>query len=80
MGDALGPDALDPGMFQVVDVGLLEGRVVEEDLNAVRAGFFQAVNRPVVQKVGQAARRGRVVACLLVGEQEAGTVAQLSRR
>ncbi len=57
--------------------GLLERRVVEQDLDAVGAGFLEAANAPDVEQVGQAAGGLRVVAGLLVGEQQAGVVAQL---
>ena len=57
--------------------GLLEGGVVEEDLDAVGAGFLEAADAPDVEQVGQAAGGGGVVAGLLVGEQEALAVAVL---
>ena len=75
VGEALVADALDPGLLEVVDVGLLEGGVVEEDLDAVGAGFLEAADAPDVEQVGQAAGGVGVVAGLLVGEQEALAVA-----
>ena len=57
--------------------GLVEGGVVEQDLDAVGAGFLEAANAPEVEQVGQAAVGGGVVAGLLVGEQEAFAVAML---
>ena len=56
---------------------LFEGGVVEEDLDAVGAGFLEAADAPDVEQVGQAAGGGGVVAGLLVGEQEALAVAVL---
>ncbi len=77
VGEALVADALDPGVLEVVDGGFFEGRVVEEDLDAVGAGFLEAADAPDVEEVGEAAGGGGVVAGLLVGEQEAGVVAVL---
>ncbi len=57
VGAALVADALDPGVLEVVDLGLLERRVVEQDLDAVGAGFLQAADAPDVEQVGQAAGR-----------------------
>jgi hypothetical protein len=64
-------------VLEVVDVGLLEGGVVEQDLDAVGAGFLEAANAPDVEQVGQAAGGVGVVAGLLVGEQQALAVAVL---
>ncbi len=77
VGEALVADALDPGVLEVVDGGVLEGRVVEQDLDAVGAGFLEAADAPDVEEVGQAAGGVGVVAGLLVGEQEALAVAVL---
>ncbi len=77
MGDALVADALDPGLLVVVDGGFFEGRVVEEDLDAVSSGFLQATDAPEVEEVGQAAGGGGVVAGLLVGEEKTLAVAVL---
>ena len=63
--------------LMVVDVRLLERGVVEQDLDAVGAGFLEAANAPDVEQVGQAAGGCGVVAGLLVGEQEALAVAVL---
>ena len=57
--------------------GLFEGGVVEEDLDAVGAGFLEAADAPEVEQVGETAGGGGVVAGLLVGEQEAFAVAVL---
>ena len=48
---ALIADALDPGVLLVVDARRIGGRVVEQDLDAVRAGFLQPANRPLVEQV-----------------------------
>ena len=48
--------------------------VVEEDLDAVRARFLEALDRPHVEQIGQPARRGRVVAGLLVRHQQPGVL------
>ena len=74
VGAALVADALDPGVLLVVDVLGIEGRVVEQNLDAVRAGFFQAARRPVVEQIAQAAGTGLVVSGLLIGEQQAGVL------
>ena len=50
------------------------GRVVEQDLHAVGAGFFQAARGPYVEQVGQAAGAGLVVSSLFIGEQQAGVL------
>ena len=42
VGAALVAKALDPGMLEVVDLLGIERRVVEQDLDAVGAGFLQA--------------------------------------
>ncbi len=57
--------------------GLLEGGVVEQDLDAVGSGFLQAANAPYVEQIGQAARGRGIVAGLLIGEKEALAVAVL---
>ena len=61
-------------MLEVIDVLGIERRVVEQDLDAVGAGFLQAADRPVIEQVGQAAGAGLVVAGLLIGEQQAGVL------
>ena len=75
MGAALVADALDKGMLLVVDLGLFQRSVVEEDLNAVGSGLLKAADAPVLKQVGEAAGGGGVVAGLFVGEQEARIVA-----
>ena len=79
VGAALVADALDPGVLEVVDGELFEWGVVEEDLDAVGAGFFEAADAPKVEEVGEAAGGGGVVAGFFVGEKEAGGVAMLGR-
>jgi hypothetical protein len=64
-------------VLEIVDVRLLEGGVVEQDLDAVGSGFLQAAHGPDIEQVGQAAGSVGVVAGLLVGEQEALAVAVL---
>ena len=67
--------ALDPGMLEFVDLGLLERRVVEQDLDTVGPGFFQTAHAPDVEQVGETTGGSGVVAGLLVGEEQAGAVA-----
>ena len=55
-----------------VDVLGIVGRVVEQNLDAIGARFFQAAGRPEVEQIGQAAGAGLVVSGLFVGEQQAG--------
>ena len=50
----------------------IERRVVEQDLDAVGAGFLQPAHRPVVEQVGQPPGARLVVAGLLVGQQQPG--------
>jgi hypothetical protein len=77
VGDAFVGDALDPSLLVVVDGGLLVGRVVEEDLDAVGASFLEAADAPEVEEIGEAAGEGGVVAGLLIGEEQALAVAVL---
>ncbi len=48
------------------------GSVVEQNLEAVGAGFFQAADRPVVEQIAEAAGAGLVVSGLFIGQQQAG--------
>ena len=73
-------DTLDKGVLLIVDLALLERSVVEQNLDAVRPGFFQPAHRPVVEKIGHASRRVRVVAGLFVGQQQALVMALLAGR
>ena len=74
---ALGTDALDPGLLEVVDGGSFEGGVVEEDFDAVGSCFLEAADAPEVEEIGEAAGGGGVVSGLLVGEEKAFAVAVL---
>ncbi len=58
----------------VVDVLGIVGRVVEQNLDAVRARFFQAAGGPVIEQIGEAAGAGLVVSGLFIGEQQAGVL------
>ena len=49
----------------------IERRVVQQDLDAVGAGFLQPADGPVVEQIRQPAGPGLVVAGLLVGQQQA---------
>src|ERR1039458_9962725 len=72
VGFALGADTLHEGMLHVVDGGVVERRVVDQDLDGVGAPIHQPLHRNVRQQVGQAARLGGVVAGKLVGQQQTG--------
>ena len=74
VGAALVADALDPGVLLVVDVFRIIRRVVEQNLDAVRARFFQAPRRPVIEQIAQAPGSGLVVAGLFVSQQQAGVL------
>src|SRR6185312_10267108 len=63
-------DALDEGVLFFIDVFGIEWRVVDEDLDAVRAGSFQSPHRPEVKKIRDASRSRIVVSRLLVGKQQ----------
>ena len=75
VGDALVADALDPGLLEVVDVRFFKGGVVEKDFDAVGSSFLETADAPDIEEIRQSARRGGVVAGLLVGEEQALTVA-----
>ena len=79
VGAALVADALDKGMFHIVDVAGLKWAVVEQDLDAVRTGFLQAANRPVVEQIGKSASFRRIVAGLFIGKQKTFAVPLLCR-
>ncbi len=66
--------------FRSFTAALLERRVVQQDLDAVRARLLQPPHRPHVQQVGQPSRRRRVVARLLVGQQQPLAMPVLGRR
>ena len=59
-------------MLDVVDLVRIEWRVVEKNLDAIRARADEAANGPDVEKIGQAAGAGVVVAAVFIGEQQAG--------
>ena len=73
VGDALGADTLDPGMLAIVDRFLLEGSVVEQDLDGVGAHLLDAADRSIGQQVRQTAGSRIVIAGFLVGQQQPGT-------
>ena len=75
--EALVADALDPGLLEVVDVRLLEWGVVEQDLDAVGAGFLQAADGHTSSRSGRRPGGVGVVAGLLVGEQQSLAMAVL---
>ena len=60
-------------MLDVVSLLGIERRVVEQDLDAVGASFFQSLYGPMVEQIAEAARTGLVVPSLFIGEQQAGT-------
>src|SRR5205085_12481095 len=68
---AFGTDALDHDLLAKVEVSVIEWVVVDEDLDAVRAGLDQAPDRPPIENVGHAVLRIRVVAGPLVREEDA---------
>ena len=72
MSLALRADAFDEGVLDVVDLRVVEGGVVDQNLHGVRAPVHDALHGNVRQQVGQAAGLGVVVAALLVGQQQAG--------
>ncbi len=59
-------------MLLIVYVLGIERGVVEQNLDAVGARFFQASDGPVIQQVGQAAGSIGVISSFFVGEQQAG--------
>src|SRR6185503_10373397 len=71
---ALVADSLNPGMLLVVDLLGIKGSVVEQNLYAIGACFFNALRRPVAEEIGQATRAGLVVSGFLVGKQQAGVL------
>ena len=58
--------------FMSLTAEVVEGRVVDQDLDRVGAPIHQALHGDVRQQVGEAARAGSVVAGEFVGEQQAG--------
>src|SRR6185437_8658379 len=80
MSKALIPDALDPGLLEIVDRGLLKGGVLEQHLDAVGSGFLEAAYAPHIEEVRQAAGSLSVVASLLIGQEETLAIAVLRGR
>jgi hypothetical protein len=80
LGGALGADPLDEGMLDLVDGRVVEGVVIEQDLDGVRAGRQQPAGAPRRQEVRQAAGDRGVVAGLLVGQQRAAAGGALGER
>jgi hypothetical protein len=81
VGAALVADPLDPRVLDVVDVLGVFRRVIEQNLDAVSAGFLEPFHRPLVEQIRQPPRTGLVVAGLLVRHQQAGFArATLARR
>ena len=59
-------------MLRVIDVLGIERRVIKQDLDAIRARFFQAASRPQIQQIAKAAGASLVISSLLVREQQSG--------
>ena len=68
---ALGADALDEGVLDVVDRGIVERRVVDENLHRVGAPVHNSPGRDLRQQVRQAAGPRVVVAAFFVSEEQA---------
>src|SRR5947209_3132315 len=71
IGAALVANALHPGVLLIVDRLGIVGRVVEQNLYAVRASFLQSERRPVVEQIRQTARPSLVIPGFLVRQQQA---------
>ena len=62
---ALRADALDESMFDVVDLRIVEGRVVNQNLHRIGAHILlEALHGDVRQQIGQTARLRIVVAAV----------------
>ena len=72
--NAFRADALDPRMLVLIDRGRVERRVVEQNLDAVRARGYEAADGPDIEKIGQAAGTRVVIAAVFVGEQQTGVL------
>ena len=55
VGPAFVANALYPCVLFVIDVLGIEGRVVEQNLDAVRPSFFQSTGGPMIEQVTEAA-------------------------
>jgi hypothetical protein len=80
IGLALGSDALNERMLDVVDGRLIERRVVDEDLDRVGAPIDDTLDGDVREQVGETAGTGVVVAAELISEEEAGERARAASR
>src|ERR1700733_1168541 len=69
-GDAFRADTLNPGVLNVIDVRRIKRRIIEKNLDAVRAIGHQAANRVMVQKIREPSRLRVVVAAILIGQQQ----------
>ena len=72
-------DALDPGVLDFVDLGRIERRVVEQNLDAIGSRADEAADGPDVEQIGQTAGARVVVAAVFVGEQQAGVLRASAR-
>src|SRR5208282_3451801 len=72
IGAAFVAQPLDPSVLLVVSFFWIKRRVVEQNLDAIRARLFQAAHRPMIQQVAQASGSGLVVAGLFIRQQQAG--------
>src|SRR6185437_6804535 len=77
---ALGPDALDESVLDVVHRLRLEPGVIEQHLDAIRPVRLQPPHRAVRQQIRQPPRLGVVVAALLVRQQQPRPLVPCLRR
>src|SRR5207237_5482854 len=68
---ALIADALDPGVLFVVYILRIKWRVIEQDFHTIGTSFLQALCRPMVKKISEAARAGLVIPGFLIRQQQA---------
>src|SRR5581483_2654970 len=66
VGAAFVANAFYPGMLLLIHILRIEGRVVEENFDAISASFFQATGGPKIEQVGQTSRAGFVVSGLFI--------------
>jgi hypothetical protein len=70
---ALRADAFDEGVLDVVDLRIVERRVIEQNLDCVGAHFFfDPAHRAVWQQIGQASGLRIVVTAVLVCKKQSG--------